>query len=430
MTMKKKKVLPGRVLYYMTTFLLFGLLISARCAEVYASEGGGNGSGSLLIGEEEVSVQSGSISGKKKKILYNGQDYSRIFDYSYYAERYPAVKEKCGSSRKKLLRDFVKNGMKKGRQGIASFDVISYIYGNPDLRKKYKNNLEKYYLHYQNKGYAKKKRVKTAVGIKKMQHPVTVYKGIDYAPVYDYSYYIKKNPRLRKKYRYRDAAVLRYFVKNDYPRNVKAKRKVTDNDRSAVLKQLIARDLPKTETAKKAGQIIVVVDHELSLWQKNADGSFRRRLHAYCGYGKNGMSSNRHAGDMTTPIGSFPILHAFGTAEDAVTDMTWKQITKYSYWSSERNSTYNTWVESTSGISGEHLINYYQYVYAMAIGFNRDPVVLGRGSAIFLHCKSYDRWYTAGCVSVKNNVMKKLLKYCKDGTYILIVPEEERITEF
>ena len=47
--MKKKKVLPGRVLYYMTTFLLFGLLISARCAEVYASEGGGNGSGTRRV---------------------------------------------------------------------------------------------------------------------------------------------------------------------------------------------------------------------------------------------------------------------------------------------------------------------------------------------------------------------------------------------
>lgn len=257
------------------------------------------------------------------------------------------------------------------------------------------------------------------------KHP-TVYAGVDYAPVYNYSYYIRRHPRLKARYGDNDKKVLKNYVLHGYKKGEKARKSATAEAFAKVQKARIAKYLKNTATAQLTDQIIVVVDHELSLWNRQADGSWKRKLKAYCGYGKNGMSLNRRAGDMTTPIGSFPILHAFGTAEDAVSAMEWRQITPTSYWSAEEES-YNTWVESSTRMSGEHLIDYYQYVYAMAIGFNIDPAVYGRGSAIFLHCKSYDRWHTAGCVSVKNSVMKKLLKYCGDGTYIIIVPKDTDI---
>ncbi|MDR9831315.1 hypothetical protein RCJ22_37640, partial [Vibrio sp. FNV 38] len=98
--------------------------------------------------------------------------------------------------------------------------------------------------------------------------------------------------------------------------------------------------LKKTATAKKTSQIILVVDHNLSFWEKGADGSWTRKLSAYCGYGKNGMSDDRHEGDKTTPIGSFPILHAFGIASNPGTTMQYRKITRNSYWSGEY-STYN-----------------------------------------------------------------------------------------
>ena len=178
--------------------------------------------------------------------------------------------------------------------------------------------------------------------------------------------------------------------------------------------------LKKTRTAAKTSQVILVVDHNLSFWEKDADGDWSRKLSVYCGYGKNGLSGDRHEGDKTTPIGAFPILHAFGIASNPGTSMQYKKVTSNSYWSGER-STYNQWVESTRKVSGEHLIDYYQYKYAMAIGFNRDPTVYGKGSAIFLHCKSNDHWYTAGCVSVEESVMKKLLLMSRNGVYMIIV---------
>lgn len=193
--------------------------------------------------------------------------------------------------------------------------------------------------------------------------------------------------------------------------------------------QAVANALAKTATAKKTKQIILVVDHNLSFWEKDAQGYWNRKLSAYCGYGSNGMSTDRHEGDRTTPIGSFPILHGFGIADNPGSTMQYRKITNNSYWSGEY-STYNQWVESARPVDGEHLIAYYQYKYAMAIGFNRNPTVYKKGSAIFLHCKSYDHWSTAGCVSVEESVMKRLLTMSRNGVYMIIVRNQNEIGNY
>ena len=191
----------------------------------------------------------------------------------------------------------------------------------------------------------------------------------------------------------------------------------------------LAKIVGSTKTASKTGQIILVVDHNLSFWEKSSDGNWNRKLSVYCGYGSNGMSEDRTEGDRTTPIGSFPILHGFGIADNPGTTLQYKKVTSNSYWSGEK-STYNTWVESARRIGGEHLIDYYQYKYAMAIGFNRNPTVYKKGAAIFLHCKSYTHWSTAGCVSVEEKVMKQLLQMSRNGVYIIIVKDQADIANY
>jgi len=197
----------------------------------------------------------------------------------------------------------------------------------------------------------------------------------------------------------------------------------------------LAEILINTQTAQKTDQIILVIDHSLSLWNQNPeDGTWSMDFEAYCGYGRNGMSSNRWAGDKTTPIGSFPMLYAFGLVDNPGTPMTYRKITPRSYLSAAQ-STYNTWVESSSYVPGEHLIDYYQYKYAMNIGFNYDQNTgrakeYGRGAAIFLHCKSYDRWWTSGCVSLEEPVMLDLLLKSHDGEYMIIVPNVDYISRY
>lgn len=182
--------------------------------------------------------------------------------------------------------------------------------------------------------------------------------------------------------------------------------------------------LEKTATSKKTNQIVLVVGHNLTFWNKNSAGSWVKEIDAYCGYGKNGFIS---ASSMTeysnaSPIGSFPITLAFGRGSNPGTSMTYRRITSNSYWSSANNSTYNTWVESSTPITGEQLIRYSEYRYALAVGFNINPIVYGRGSAIFVHCKSTSHWDTAGCISLEENYMLSLMKRLKNGAYIIIVP--------
>jgi L,D-peptidoglycan transpeptidase YkuD (ErfK/YbiS/YcfS/YnhG family) len=190
--------------------------------------------------------------------------------------------------------------------------------------------------------------------------------------------------------------------------------------------------LKSSLTAQLTDQIILVADHNLTLWNKQSDGNWIKAMDVYCGYGRNGLKpfNERREGDKTTPIGSFPILHAFGFGSNPGTAMTWREITQNSYWSGEKD-TYNTWVESATPIGGEHLIEYdICYKYAMAIGFNINPIVYKRGSAIFLHCKNPADWSSSGCVSVLEEDMLKLLQKCHDGCYIMIVPDVDHISNF
>ena len=186
------------------------------------------------------------------------------------------------------------------------------------------------------------------------------------------------------------------------------------------------------ETAKKTDQIVLAVDHELTFWEKAEDGSWRLRMDVYCGYGGNGLveADSRIMGTRTTPVGSFPLTLAFGLGPDPGTGMTYRQITETSYWSSEDDDTYNTWVESDTPVSGEHLIDYYQYKYAVNIGFNLDPPDHNRGCAIFLHCKSTGTWNTAGCVSLTEEDMLELLLSLRDGAYMIIVKDIESISAY
>ena len=186
-----------------------------------------------------------------------------------------------------------------------------------------------------------------------------------------------------------------------------------------------------TETAKKTNQIILVVGNSLSYYSKENE-IWNKIFETNCYYGKNGFSLNRHSGDFTTPIGSFPILYAFGTEERIDTKLKYRKITNNSYFSDDESNMkqYNTWVASSKPINGEHLINYpKEYNYGIVIGFNIKPKIKGKGSSIFLHCKG-EKNYTAGCIAISKDSMIYLLKQINKGAYILIVPDKESIKNY
>ena len=58
------------------------------------------------------------------------------------------------------------------------------------------------------------------------------------------------------------------------------------------------------------------------------------------------------------------------------------------------------------------------YKYVAVIEYNTGPVTKGAGSAIFLHCDQGKP--TAGCVSVPEETMIRLLRFIRPGDGIII----------
>ena len=193
----------------------------------------------------------------------------------------------------------------------------------------------------------------------------------------------------------------------------------------------ISAALSASQVGKKEEQILLLLDHKLSLWDKK-EGQYVKLKEWECGYGRNGLKAAeiRKEGDGTTPKGAFPISFAFGFAEKENTKLPYRQIKKNSVWSDEKGS-YNQWVESNRYVSGEQLWNYkICYEKALAIGFNQDPVVYGRGSAIFLHIKAPDTWESSGCVTVEKSSMEELLTLVNEKVSIMILQNEEEIKAY
>lgn len=140
----------------------------------------------------------------------NGVNYKYVYDYAYYLENNEYIKEKYAKDDIGALTYFVEQGMAKGDQAKASFDVKSYAYKYYNLRAKYKNDLPRYYRHYMKKG---KKAGLIATGTTTMEGGPTVYNGVDYKDVFQVGFYAAKYPSLEKKYGLNDDAYLAHFVK-------------------------------------------------------------------------------------------------------------------------------------------------------------------------------------------------------------------------
>jgi L,D-peptidoglycan transpeptidase YkuD (ErfK/YbiS/YcfS/YnhG family) len=154
----------------------------------------------------------------------------------------------------------------------------------------------------------------------------------------------------------------------------------------------------------------------LSLFEYRA-GDWIRVTSAPARFGANGLTDGRtrQAGNRTTPTGIWRMpLSFFGThaGPPSGAKMAYRRITPRSWWSSEDNATYNTWVETTRRVDGEHLADYpTSYELAVSSGYNALPneCVYGRGAGIFLHVNSSG--LTAGCISVARRDMIRVCRW-------------------
>ena len=188
----------------------------------------------------------------------------------------------------------------------------------------------------------------------------------------------------------------------------------------------LAKDISKTKISKKTKQIILVSGDRLYFFEKN-NGIWEQILNEKARHGYAGFKKNKHEGDGATPIGVYSILYGFGFSSNPGTKLNYKKITNNSYFVDNSNSKYyNKWYEG-KGERGEHMIDHYQYKYGMVIDYNRNQRK-GKGSAIFIHCNG--RGNTAGCISIPENSMLRLLKKVNNGAYIIITTNNKNLKDY
>ena len=142
-----------------------------------------------------------------------------------------------------------------------------------------------------------------------------------------------------------------------------------------------------------------------------------------CYIGKNGLTKNKKEGDYKTPIGTFSLGISIGTHTKINSRLDYIKINKNLFWVDDINSKYyNQLVDITKTKkdwnSAENLLeNKIPYEYAIEIKTNTHNI-RGKGSAIFIHCATKE--YTAGCIAISKNKMKKLLEIINKNTKIRI----------
>ena len=151
------------------------------------------------------------------------------------------------------------------------------------------------------------------------------------------------------------------------------------------------------------------------------NGVWTETLSCSARVGRNGITGNKREGDGKTPRGIYSFGQAFGVAGNPGTSRRWLQVNNNHYWVDDVHSAYyNKLVDaSQTGIqwsSAEHLISYpTAYRYAIALNYNT-ACTPGAGSAIFLHCSTGGA--TAGCISVSQSDMIRILKMIQGDTLI------------
>lgn len=194
-------------------------------------------------------------------------------------------------------------------------------------------------------------------------------------------------------------------------------------------------DLEKLDAAQQADQLVLVVGSGMDSAQiqveyltKNEDGTWTEQFltDGYCGY--NGMSTDKQEGDRRTPVGTYQITRNFGILPDPGSVLPYKQVDGNDFWVDDPQSQYYNQMVSVTEVaadwrSAEPLAQVDpQYRYALALNYNTEERIPGKGSAIFLHGLHPWKTWTEGCISIPEEQVKLLVQQLGENARIVILP--------
>lgn len=132
--------------------------------------------------------------------------------------------------------------------------------------------------------------------------------------------------------------------------------------------------------------------------------------------GKNGISSVKKEGDGKTPKGVFSLTTSFGTDPMPTgTKIPYKRVNKNFYWVDDvKSKDYNKMIYYRGNPNNKwnsyERLTHRLYSHAIVVNYNTNPIVKGKGSAIFLHTRDGSTKYTLGCVAMYKGHVKMLLQ--------------------
>ena len=144
-----------------------------------------------------------------------------------------------------------------------------------------------------------------------------------------------------------------------------------------------------------------------------------------CAIGPAGIADKVIEGDGITPLGVFALREIFYRADRVTAPHSFlpsHEIAKDDGWcDAPGDENYNRLVKLPYPASAENLWRDDDvYNILVVIGFNDDPVVADKGSAIFLHLAHPDYRPTAGCVALSESDLRAALEQLKPGDGIRI----------
>lgn len=144
-----------------------------------------------------------------------------------------------------------------------------------------------------------------------------------------------------------------------------------------------------------------------------------------CTIGRGGVRVDKREGDGATPIGIWPLREAFYRPDRMPLPETRLKMTpldpQAGWCDAPGDLNYNKPVRLPYPASHEELWREDAiYDVIVVLGYNDDPVIDGKGSAIFLHLSRSDYSPTAGCIAVQMEDMMKLLALAGPETEVVV----------
>lgn len=153
--------------------------------------------------------------------------------------------------------------------------------------------------------------------------------------------------------------------------------------------------------------------------------TFAKKTYA-CAIGKGGFSHDKKEGDGCTPIGIFPLRECWYRADRIAapdTQLPLRIITEHDGWCDDPTSAeYNKYISLPPTGGGAENLWRDDHVYDLIIplGYNDNPIIKGKGSAIFMHIARPNYEGTEGCIALAQQDLLDILPALSITTQIEI----------